>query len=89
VDTIRPPNHIGREGGEGGGGRGRVGVELSQVLVEELGEEGSEGGHQHRHGEQDFVESGEAGQSFFVPFLPLETGAVQPYVPREGRKEGK
>jgi len=64
-------------------------VDLPQVLVEELGEEGSEGGHQHRHGEQDFVESGETGQSFFIPFLPLETGTVQPDIPREGGKEGK
>ena len=58
-------------------------MELSQVLVKELGEEGGEWRHQHSHRQQDFVKRGDAGECFLVPFLALETGAVQPDVPRE------
>lgn len=56
-------------------------MELSQVLVKELGEEGGEWCHQHGHGEQDFIKCGEAGECFLVPFLALETCAIQADIP--------
>mmetsp|Transcript_39804 Transcript_39804/g.84839 ORF Transcript_39804/g.84839 Transcript_39804/m.84839 type:complete len:1014 (+) Transcript_39804:710-3751(+) len=64
---------------------GRIGVgglQLPQVLVEVLGDEGRERRHEHRHVQQDVVQYLQSRLRLALPSLqPLESIAVQPDVP--------